>query len=193
VHVKLDPLRKVAMTQPPESGRPCTALRSDGSPCRHKAINGLPEQLCSVHAGLTGKRRQARYRHGFYAQEDAEQLEYLRRVRPEAFVRQGGLALEEGQPLGIRDRDRDLHPVDPAMADLDVAIAGLLHKMEILDALIFRAKEHGLEIMTLLALYLGASSKLGRLIVERDQLSNEENHDLLALLERANAELDGLA
>ena len=168
-------------------------MRSDGTPCRHKAINGSPEQLCSVHAGLTRQRRQARYRHGFYAQESGDHFEYLRRVSPEAFVRQGGLTPEEARPLGIRDRDRDLHPVDPALADIDVAIAGLLHKMEILDALIFRAREHGLDITTLLALYLGACGKLGRLIIERDELAGQENHDLLALLERANAELEGWA
>jgi len=180
------------MALPPESGRPCTALRLDGSPCRHKAINGLREQVCSVHAGLTSHRSQARYRHGFYAQDDLEHFEYLRRVRPKAFVRQGGLATGKVRPLDIRDRDMDLHPVDPPMADADVAIAGLLHKMEILDALIFRAREHGLDITTLLGLYLRACGRLGRLIVERHEMSCQENDDLLGLLERANAQLDGL-
>jgi hypothetical protein len=132
-----------------------------------------------------------RLRHGYYARGNLDHFEYLRRESPETVVRQGGLGIGRRNPPGIRHRDRDLHPVDPAMADVDLAIAGLLHKMEILDALIFRAGEHGLDITTLLALYLRGCSRLGRLIVERDELSGNENHDLLALLERANAELEG--
>ena len=52
----------------------------------------------------------------------------------------------------MREREIDLHPVDPEESDVNVAIAGLLQKMEILDALIFRAMEHDLEVITLLAL-----------------------------------------
>jgi hypothetical protein len=96
----------------------------------------------------------------------------------------------EENPLGIREREMDLHPVDPAQADVDVAIAGLLHKMEILDALIFRAKEHGLDITTLISLYLKATGRLGRLLMERHEMEIDRDDDLLLLLEMANAQLD---
>lgn len=117
--------------------------------------------------------------------------EYLRRVQPEEYVERGGLALLEERPLGIRDRERDLHPPDPEEADVDLAIAALLHKMEILDALIFHAREHGLEITTLIGLYLRACSQLGGLIGDRHALESQENGDLMRLLERANAQLEG--
>ncbi len=183
---------KVIMAQSPQSGRPCTARRRDGSPCRHKAVNGQPEQLCSIHARLMDRGAKGRLRHGYYARGSLEHFDYLRRVRPAAFVRRGGLAAGQRPPLNIRERDIDLHPLDPSLADINVTIAGLLQKMEILDALIFRAKEDGLDILTLLGLYLHASSRLGRLIVQRHEMSSQENDDLLALLERANAQLDTL-
>jgi hypothetical protein len=179
------------MAQLPESGRPCTATRLDGSPCRHKAINGLPEQLCSIHAQLMDRGAKGRLRHGYYARGNLDHFEYLRRVSPADFVQQGGLAAGLRRPLRIRRRDRDLQPLDPALADIDLSIAELLHKMEILDALIFRARQDGLDILKLLDLYLQAASRLARLIIRRDRISGQENDDLLALLEGANAELEG--
>ncbi len=113
-------------------------MRSDGKPCTQRSINGLDEPLCATHAHP--KKGGRRPKHGFYSETNLDQLEYLRRVRPEDWVQGGGLAPAEERTLQIREREMDLHPPDPALADIDVAIAALLHKMEILDALIFRAK-----------------------------------------------------
>jgi len=180
------------VTQPPRVGRPCIALRKDGRPCRQMAVNGRKEQLCTYHAGARLPRASSRrnLQHGYYAQDDGGKLEYLRRMRPTQIVRGGGLAAGPGSPAGIREREMDLHPLDPDESDGNVAIAGLLHKMEMLDALIFRAEEHGLDITTLLDLYLQAASRLGRLIVERERASRYEVGDLLRLLEKANAQLE---
>ena len=79
----------------------------------------------------------------------------------------------------------------PDESDANVAIAGLLHKMGILDALIFRAEEHGLDVTTLLDVYLQSALRLGRLIVEHDKASRYEDGDLLRLLEQANEQLGG--
>ena len=172
------------------SGRRCSAVRADGKRCRQKAINGLEVPLCPVHAfehkGNTG----GSPRHGFYSKGEPSGFEYLRRVRPDDFVRGGGLASIEGAPLEIREREMDVYPLEPERTDIDVAIAALVHKMEILDALIFRAEEHGLDIVTLLGLYLAATTRLGHLIRERHEMSNREGDDLLGLLERANELLE---
>jgi hypothetical protein len=179
------------MSQIPQVGRRCTAQRKDGSRCRQLAISGSPDQLCAYHAGasLPSDRSRRNLQHGFHARDDGGRLEYLRRVSPAEFVRGRGLALQE-RPLGVREREIDLHPIDPEQSDANTAIAGLLHKMEILDALIFRAREHGLDITTLLALYLQASTRLGHLLRERYEMSSAAGDDLLRLLERANAELE---
>jgi hypothetical protein len=154
-------------------------------------VNGSKEQLCAYHANerLPRSRSRRNLRHGFYTKDDRDELEYLRRVAPADFVRGRGLAAQKN-PLGVREREIDLHPVDPDQSDVNVAIAGVLHKMEILDALIFRAKEHGLDITTLLGLYLRGSSRLGQLLRDRYEMSREDSDDLLRLLERANAELE---
>ena len=179
------------MPQTPQVGRQCTARRKDGQRCRQLAVAGSPDQLCAYHAGARLPREESKrnLQHGFHARDDGGRLEYLRRVSPADFVRGRGLALQEG-PLGVREREIDLHPVDPEQSDINVAIAGLLHKMEILDALIFRAREHDLEITALLALYLQATTRLGHLLRERYEMSNAAGDDLLLLLERANALLD---
>jgi hypothetical protein len=180
------------MTQPPQVGRQCTARRKDGERCRQLAVSGSPQQLCAYHATgrLPHHESRGNLQHGFYARDDQGKLEYLRRVSPAEFIRGRGLALQQDGPLEVREREMDLHPLDPGQTDTNVAIAGLLHKMEILDALIFRAKEHGLEITTLLALYLQASTRLGHLLRQRQEESLADGGDLLRLLERANAELD---
>jgi|GEM_PF-2500725 len=180
---------KSTMNASQRSGRKCSAVRSDGRPCTQRSINGLDEPLCATHAHP--KKGGRRPKHGFYSESNLDQLEYLRRVRVEDWVQGGGLAPAEERSLQIREREMDLHPPDPALADIDVAIAALLHKMEILDALIFRAKEHELDITVLLALYLRATTRLGHLIVEREAMASSEHGDLLALLQRANEQLDG--
>ena len=179
------------MSLAPNAGRQCTARRKDGSRCRGLAVSGNPSQLCAYHAGARppSHRSKRNLQHGYHARDDQGHFEYLRRVSPADFVRGRGLALQQS-PLEVREREIDLHPVDPEESDVNVAIAGLLHKMEILDALIFRAKEHDLEITTLLALYLQASTRLGHLIRDRYEMSSAQDDDLLRLLERANAELD---
>ncbi len=167
---------------------------SNGTRCRQRALNGLIEPLCHVHARVKKGTTKCSPRHGFYSQDsNLEHFEYLRRVRPEDWVQGGGLAPAKEGALQIREREMDLHPPDSKEADTDVAIAALLHKMEILDALIFRAEEHGLDITVLLSLYLQATSKLGRLVLERHEVAANEHGDLLALLERANEQLDGTA
>jgi hypothetical protein len=171
------------------SGQQCVAINADGQRCRRKALNGLDAPLCGGHAPGHRRGSQGRLQHGYYA-KDKSPLEYLRRVRPEDYVRGGGLALTEENPIGIREREMDLHPPQPEQADLDLAIAELLHKMEILDALIFRAKEHDLDIVRLLELYLPATTRLGKLIGERHALASNETDDLMALLQRANELLD---
>jgi hypothetical protein len=178
------------MTDLPKTGRPCSAVLADGSRCGHRAMNGQEEALCSVHAKVNNPGTRGRPRHGFYSRGAPDGFEYLRRVRPEDFVRQGGMAPEEKPFLGVREREMELHPPDAAEVDANVAIAGLVHKMEIVDALIFRAKEHDLDIVNLLAIYLSASSRLGRLVRERYEMSSRENDDLLLLLERVHAELE---
>jgi hypothetical protein len=189
---KTDASGRFVMTRLPESGRPCTATRKDGSPCRHKAINGLPEQVCSVHAKLMDRGAKGRLSHGFYARGSLEHFDYLRRVRPENFVQDGGLALGRPCPQPIPEPEIDLHPLDPDLADINLTIAGLVRKMAILDALIFRAEEHGLDITLLLSLYLGACGRLGRLVVQRHEMSRSVR-DPMARLEGANARLDALA
>jgi hypothetical protein len=179
------------MLQPTKVGRQCTALRKDGNRCRQKAVNGTTQQLCVYHAGQGLPRENSRtnLKHGYYARDDKGKLDYLRRVPPAEFVRGRGLGLQQ-DPLGVRQREIDLHPVDPEQGDVNTAIAGLLHKMEILDALIFRAKEHDLDIVHLLAIYLQASTRFGNLLRERYEMARAEDDDLLRLLERANAELE---
>jgi hypothetical protein len=174
----------------PETGRRCTAIRADGRRCRGKAMNDLAAPLCSFHAPDQGCVTRGVLKHGFYAQQNLAHLEYLRRIRPESYVEGGGLALGEGRPVGIRQRRADLHPPQPEPATTGAAIAALLHKMEILDALIFRAEEHGLEVTKLLALYLQAISRLAGLVRDRDEMAGQEDGDLLCLLERANALLE---
>lgn len=172
------------------SGRQCSAVRADGKRCRQKAINGLEEPLCPVHVSEQKGNTSGSPRHGFYSQGEASGFEYLRRVRPDDFVRSGGLVSAKEKPLEIREREMDLHPLEPERTDIDVAIAALVHKMEILDALIFRAKEHCLDITTLLSLYLAATTRLGNLIIGRHEMSSNESDDLLRLLQRANEMLD---
>jgi hypothetical protein len=176
------------MKDVPGPARRCSALTATGQPCTQPAINGLDVPLCASHSRPHKAGR--RPKHGYYASTNLDQLEYLHRVRPEDWVQNGGLAPARGSALQIRERDRDLHPPDPGQADIDLAIAALLHKMEILDALIFRAKEHELDITLLLSLYLAATSRLGRMVIERDDRAAGEHSDLLALLERANEELE---
>ena len=165
-------------------------MRADGERCRRKAINGLEEPLCPVHASEQKDNTSGNPRHGFYSQGEVPAFEYLRRVRPDDFVRGGGLVSTKEKSLDIREREMDLHPLEPERTDIDVAIAALVHKMEILDALIFQAKEHGLDITTLLSLYLIATTRLGNLIVERHEMSSNEGDDLMRLLEWANEMLD---
>jgi hypothetical protein len=179
------------MPHPPEVGRQCTARRKDGSRCRQLAVNGSSERLCVYHTDqrLASEKSRRRLRHGYYAKDDKGKLDYLRRLPPAEIVRSGGLGTRDNA-LGVREREIDLHPVDPEQGDVNTAIAGLLHKMEILDALIFRAKEHDLDIVHLLAIYLQASTRFGHLLRERYEMSRGEDDDLLRLLERANAELE---
>jgi hypothetical protein len=174
------------------SGRQCSAIRADGQRCRQKAVNGLEEPLCPVHASKPKGNPTGNPQHGFYSRGDVPGLEYLRRVAPDDFVRSGGLAVAKGEPLGIREREMELHPLEPERTDIDVAIAALVHKMEILDALIFRSKEHGLDLVTLLSLYLTATTRLGNLIRQRQAMSSNESEDLMRLLEEANEMLEGV-
>ena len=169
-------------------GRRCSALRADGRPCTQRALNGSEPPLCTAHAQPQRKGR--RPKHGYYAEGSLEQLEYLLRVRPEDWVQGGGVGAARGQSLPIRERERDLHPTDDEEADLSLAIAALLHKMEILDALIFRAKEHDLDLTVLLSLYLAATDKLARRVIEREDRAAGQHGDLMALLEQANEELE---
>ncbi len=154
-------------------GRRCVAMLADGTRCTKRAVNGSEAQLCRSHSGGKREGRKGAPRHGFYAGEGNEGFEYLMRVSPEEYVRQGGVGVGAGNSLGIRERAVDLHPLDPGDAAMDVAIAGLTHKMEILDALIFRAKEQELDVVQLLSLYVGASTRLGRLVRDREELAKE--------------------
>ena len=173
-----------------QSGRQCSAVRADGRRCRRRALNGLEEPLCADHGPGRRPHAPGYIRHGFYDKGQDPRLEYLRRVRPEDYIRAGGLALTKGTPIGIRERKPDLHPPQPDQVDGNVAIAALVYKMEILDALIFRAREHGLDIVNLLSLYLVATTRLATLIRKRHAMSSSENDDLMALLQRANEQLD---
>jgi len=173
-----------------QSGRQCSAVLANGRRCRQKALNGLDKPLCSRHTPGRKPHAHGYVRHGFYDKGQDPRLEYLRRVRPEDYIQAGGLALTKGTPISIRERELDLHPPQPEQMDVNVAIAALVHKMEILDALIFRAREHGLDIANLLSLYLVSTARLGTLIRERHAMSSNENDDLMALLQRANEQLD---
>ena len=172
------------------SGRQCSAVRADGERCRQKAVNGLEELLCPVHVSEHKGNTSGNPRHGFYSQGEVSGFECLRRVGPDDFVRGGGLVSAREKPLEIREREMDLHSLEPERTDIGVAIAALVHKMEILDALIFRAKEHSLDITTLLSLCLAATTRLGNLIWERHAMSSNEGDDLMRLLQRANEMLD---
>jgi hypothetical protein len=154
-----------------QSGHQCTATRADGQRCRSRACNGRDVPLCSDHTPGRRANPGGPIRHGFLAQGRDPRLEYLRRVRPEDYIRSGGLALAQQSPIGIRQREMDLHPLQPDQVDINVAIADLVHKMEILDALIFRAREYDLDIGYPLSLYLPATTRLGQLIAERHALN----------------------
>jgi hypothetical protein len=177
------------MKIPERSGSQRIAINPDGLRCQRKALNGLDAPLCGARASGQRRGTQLRLQHGFYA-KDCIRLEYLRRVRPEDYIWGGGLALTEENPIGIREREMDLHPPGPEEVDINVAIADLMRKIEILDALIFRAREHDLDIVRLLDLYLPSTACLGRMIRERQALARDELDDLMALPERANALLE---
>ncbi len=125
--------------------RRCVAILANGTRRTQTEMNGSDEQLCRSHTGTRNASRKGAPRHGFRAKEENEGFEYLRRVSPEEYVRQGGVGMGSGNSLGIRERSMDVHPLEPGDVGMDVAIAGLAHKMEILDALIFRARERELE------------------------------------------------
>jgi hypothetical protein len=68
------------------SGRRCTAVRADGTPCRAWAVRGSDEPLCAAHGGTSARigappgNRNA-LKHGFYVRRECE--ERLQDVSPD--------------------------------------------------------------------------------------------------------------
>ena len=86
--------------------------------------------------------------------------------------------------IEVRERQMDLHPPEPKEVDADTAIAGLVHKMEIIDKLIFEASERGLDVVRLLEIYTMASSRLAKMLRDRQALEAEDS-DLERLIDAA--------
>jgi hypothetical protein len=97
-------------------------------------MNGRAEALCIWHAEPEKRGVPAnRVKHGFYAKGETERLAWVGREAPADFVQLGGLITMPESDIDVREREMDLHPLAPREVDADVAIAGLVHKMEIID------------------------------------------------------------
>jgi hypothetical protein len=150
------------------SGRRCEARLPNGRRCRGAAMNGTAEALCAPHANLAPHpRRGGRAKHGFFATGGAKQLAWVGREAPADVVRMGGLEAMAEPDIKVRPREIDLHPLAPGEVDVDTAIAGLTHKMEIIDQLIFEARARDLDVVRLLELYTLATSRLARMVRDR--------------------------
>ena len=166
-------------------GRRCKATLPTGERCRNQAVNGSVEQLCTWHLrpesrGPGGNNAV----HGFFAKSDTKRLAGVTRKSPVEFIRQGGLDVKPKSEIQVREREMDLHPLLPGDVGADTAIAGLVHKMEIIDKLIFQARERGLDVVRLLELYTLSSSRLSKLLRDRQALDSEET-DLDQLIDAA--------
>jgi hypothetical protein len=151
------------------------------------AVNGSADLLCSWHAdpenrGSSGNN----VKHGFHARGSTDRLAWVGRESPAEVVRLGGLEAMPGSDIKVRQRGIDLHPPAPEKVDADIAIAGLVHKMEIIDKLLFQASQRGLDVVRLLELYTLASSRLAKMLRHRQALQSEDT-DLEHLMEAALA------
>ena len=167
------------------SGRRCKARLPTGERCRKQAVNGAKEQLCTWHLrpesrGPGGNR----FRHGFFAKGDMGRLAGVTRGSPVEFIRKGGLEVKPKSDIQVRERETDLHPLAPGDVGANTAIAGLVQKMEIMHELIFQASERGLDVVRLLDLYTLGSSRLSKLLRDRQALDSEET-DLDQLIDAA--------
>ena len=166
-------------------GRRCKATLPTGRRCRKQAVNGTVEQLCIWHLrpesrGPAGNNAV----HGFFAKGNPKRLAGVTRMSPVEFIRQGGLEVKPKSDITVRERETDLHPPAPGDVGSDTAIAGLVHKMEIIDKLIFQASERGLDVVRLLDLYTLSSSRLSKLLRDRQALHSEDT-DLDQLIDAA--------
>ena len=167
------------------SGRRCQARLPNGERCRNMAVNGRVEALCVWHAHPESKGPPGnRVKHGFYVKGETDRLDWVGREPPVDVVRLGGLEAMSESEIKVRKREMDLHPPAPKEVDADTAIAGLVHKMEIIDKLIFEASARGLDVVRLLELYTLASSRLARMLRDRQALESEDS-DLERLIDAA--------
>lgn len=167
------------------SGRRCQARLPGGERCRNMAVNGRVEALCGWHANPENRGPSGNgVKHGFYVKGETDRLDWVGREPPVDVVRLGGLEAMPESDIKVREREMDLHPPEPKRVDADTAIAGLVHKMEIIDKLIFQASERGLDVVRLLELYTLASSRLARMLRDRQALESEDS-DLERLIDAA--------
>jgi len=69
--------------------------------------------------------------------------------------------------MQVCERETDLHPLVPRDVAAGTAIATLVHKMEFIDKLIFRASERDLDVARLLQPYTLSSSSLANELRDR--------------------------
>ncbi len=167
------------------SGRRCKARLPTGERCRKQAVNGRVEQLCIWHLRPESRGPAGNcFRHGFYAKGDMGRLAGVTRGSPVEFIRKGGLEVMSKSDIKVRAREMDLHPLCPGDVGADTAIACLVHKMEIMHELIFQASERGLDVVRLLDLYTLGSSRLSKMLRDRQALDSEDT-DLDQLIDAA--------
>jgi hypothetical protein len=149
------------------------------------AVNGRAEALCVWHAQPESKGPPGNsVKHGFYVKGETDRLDWVGREAPSDVVQLGGLRAMPPASIEVRERQMDLHPPEPKEVDADTAIAGLVHKMEIIDKLIFQASERGLDVVRLLEIYTMASSRLAKMLRDRQALEAEDS-DLERLIDAA--------
>ena len=149
------------------------------------AVNGRAEALCVWHAHPESKGPPGNcVKHGFYVKGETDRLDWVGREAPSDVVQLGGLRAMPPANIEVRERQMDLHPPEPKEVDADTAIAGLVHKMEIIDKLIFEASERGLDVVRLLEIYTLASSRLAKMLRDRQALEAEDS-DLERLIDAA--------
>jgi hypothetical protein len=153
-----------------ERVRPCTQKTVEGRACAGVAVRGTDPPRCMVHKSSEAPRRRPRIKHGFYARQSRVKAG----VDAGEFVRRGGLQAQAHNGC-------ERHPSDPRRVSTDTAIANLVDKMKVMDALIQKGEQGGPDLVRLLELYSVAASRLSRMVRDRHYIEGQQLDERLEL------------